>query len=41
MAFLEKQFGIEVTQDDLDIENFRSLNSMTTFVATKQERQNG
>jgi len=41
VAFVEKQFGVEVTPDDLDIEHFKSLNAMTAFVARKQAQQNG
>ena len=32
MTFLEKTFNIEVTMDDLDIENFKSINAATDFV---------
>ena len=35
MTFIEKTFAIEVGTDDLDIENFKSLNAMTAFVAQK------
>jgi methoxymalonate biosynthesis acyl carrier protein len=35
MAFIEKNFGIEVEADDLDIKNFRSLNAATSFVLGK------
>jgi acyl carrier protein len=37
MTFIEKTFAIEVGMDDLDIENFKSLNATTGFVL----RQNG
>ena len=37
MTFIEKAFAIEVGMDDLDIENFKSLNATTGFVL----RQNG
>ncbi len=36
MTFVEKQFAIEVGMDDLDIENFKSLNATATFVARKR-----
>lgn len=32
MTFIEKTFDIEVTMDDLDIENFKSINATTLFV---------
>lgn len=39
MTFIEKTFGIEVEMDDLDIENFKSLNAATAFVVRKNGRQ--
>jgi acyl carrier protein len=38
MTFIEKTFAIEVGMDDLDIENFKSLNAATAFVARKNGR---
>ena len=35
MTFIEKTFAIEVGIDDLDIENFKSLNATAAFVVTK------
>jgi len=35
MTFIEKTFGIEVGVDDLDIENFKSLNATAAFVHRK------
>ena len=35
MTYIEKTFGIEVGMDDLDIENFKSLNATTAFVLKK------
>lgn len=35
MTFIEKTFCIEVGMDDLEIENFKSLNAMTAFVVRK------
>lgn len=32
MTFVERSFGIEVAPEDLDIENFKSLNATTAFV---------
>ena len=36
MTFIEKTFSLEVEMDDLDIENFKSLNAATTFVIRKK-----
>jgi acyl carrier protein len=38
MTYIEKTFGIEVGMDDLDIENFKSLNATTAFVLKKNGR---
>jgi methoxymalonate biosynthesis acyl carrier protein len=35
MTFIEKTFSIEVGSDDLDIENFKSINATTVFIARK------
>jgi len=35
MTFIEKTFGLEVTMDDLEIENFKSINASTSFVMRK------
>jgi methoxymalonate biosynthesis acyl carrier protein len=40
MTFIEKTFGLEVEMDDLDIENFKSLNAATAFVMKKKGRRN-
>ena len=40
MTFIEKTFQIEVGSEDLDIENFKSLNAMTAFVLRKLEQPN-
>lgn len=37
MTFIEKKFKIEIGVDDLDIQNFKSLNAATAFVM----KQNG
>jgi methoxymalonate biosynthesis acyl carrier protein len=39
MTFIEKTFAIEVGMDDLDIENFKSLNATTAFVLQKNGRR--
>ena len=41
MTFVEKRFSIEVEMDDLDIENFKSLNATTAFVLKKNGRPYG
>jgi acyl carrier protein len=41
MTFMEKTFAIEVEMDDLDIENFKSLNAATAFVVRKNARRGG
>jgi methoxymalonate biosynthesis acyl carrier protein len=41
MTFIEKTFSIEVGIDDLDIDNFKSLNATTAFVLKKNGRRNG
>ncbi len=37
MTFLEKTFNIKVTMDDLDMENFKSVNATSEFVRRKGE----
>ena len=37
MTFIERTFAIEVGPDDLDIENFKSIDAMAAFVAKKTE----
>lgn len=39
MTYIEKVFAIEVVMDDLDMENFKSLNAATAFVLRKNGRQ--
>ena len=41
MTFIEKTFAIEIGMDDLDIENFKSLNAATAFVVRKNGRRGG
>jgi methoxymalonate biosynthesis acyl carrier protein len=36
-TFIEKKFGLEITADDLDIRNFRSLSAATGFILRKRE----
>lgn len=35
MTFIERTFGLEVGVDDLDIENFKSVNAAAAFVFAK------
>jgi len=39
MTFIEKTFAIEVGMEDLDIENFKSLNAAAAFVVRKNEER--
>jgi methoxymalonate biosynthesis acyl carrier protein len=39
MTFIEKTFAIEVGMEDLDIENFKSLNAAAAFVVRKNGRR--
>ena len=41
MTFIEKTFDLEVETEDLDIENFNSLNATTEFVLRKTGSANG
>jgi acyl carrier protein len=35
-TFIEKKFGLEITADDLDIQNFKSLSAAASFVLRKR-----
>ena len=37
IAYLEQEFGIKVDNEDLDINNFHSVNKMVVFVERKQK----
>jgi methoxymalonate biosynthesis acyl carrier protein len=39
MTYVEKAFSIEVDMEDLDIENFKSLNATTAFILKKNEQR--
>jgi methoxymalonate biosynthesis acyl carrier protein len=41
LTFIEKKFSIEVEADDLDIQNFKSLNAATNFVLKKTSARTG
>ena len=36
LLFVEQEFGIEVTNEDLDYKNFHTLNAITAFVIRKE-----
>ena len=36
VTFVETQFGIEIDSDDLEMENFRSIQAITQLVERKQ-----
>ena len=38
---LEEEFGIDISADDLELERFRSIAAISTFVCSKLERRNG
>ncbi len=35
VLFIEKEFGIQIANEDLDFENFKSLNAITSFIQNK------
>jgi acyl carrier protein len=35
VAFVEKEFGIQVGDEDLDLDNFRSIQAISSLVARK------
>ncbi|RMD65647.1 acyl carrier protein [Candidatus Parcubacteria bacterium] len=39
VEFIEKEFGIEVNDDEIVPENFRTLNCLTGFVSKKADGQ--
>lgn len=39
MTFIEKTYALEVGMDDLDIENFKSVNAAAAFVVSKNGRR--
>ena len=39
VTFIEKTFALEVEGDDLDFENFKSLNAATAFVIKKNGKR--
>jgi acyl carrier protein len=39
VLFVEKEFGIEVANEDLDIDNFRTVNAIVALVERKHSQQ--
>ena len=39
MTFIEKSFHIKITTDDLDLNNFRSVNAICAFIESKQQQR--
>ena len=37
VLFLEKKFSIQLANEDLDLQNFQSLNTIANFVINKQQ----
>lgn len=35
--FIEKKFGIEITDEDLEIDNFNNLNNLKKLIESKQQ----
>ena len=35
VAFVEKEFGVRVEDEDLDLDNFRSINAISSLVSKK------
>ena len=38
MCFLEQNFAIKITTDDLEMNNFRTINTICDFVRSKKEQ---
>lgn len=36
VLFIEKEYGIQVANEDLDYENFKSVNAISTFIQDRQ-----
>ena len=41
VEFIEETFRRDVTDEDLDIQNFSSVNNIVAFINSKSERQDG
>lgn len=40
VLFIEKEYGIEVANEDLDYENFKSLNAIVSFIDARKSTVN-
>jgi acyl carrier protein len=38
---LEEEFGIDISAEDLELDRFRSISAIASFVCSKLERRNG
>ena len=38
---LEEEFGVDIEASDLELDSFRSISAIATFVCSKLERRNG
>ena len=38
---LEEEFGIDISAEDLELDRFRSITSIASFVCSKLDRRNG
>jgi len=36
VLYIEKEYGIQVVNEDLDYENFKSVNAIVGFISSKQ-----
>lgn len=36
VAFVEKEFGVSIEDEDLDLDNFRSIDAITRLIARKR-----
>ncbi len=41
VAFIEAQFELQIRQEDLDIDNFRTVAAMVAFIARRREAARG
>lgn len=41
VLFIEKEFGIEIDYDELDLANFRTVNDIAALISNKINSENG
>lgn len=41
LVVIEREYGVKVSLEDLELENFRSIDSIAGFIAGRLERQGG